>query len=177
MSIFSNWRSFLTKRSDEAPSFTQIKKRLRNLPLVGWIIIVLSILLLLAIVQLVLRFQTPSIPANLTIKESQPPPAAPSLNKLAELHLFGQNMSNQDINSLPQTSLKLELQGIYSSPSPELGSAIIAAPGESSQVYLVGDTLPGGAVLIDVYEDRVILRRAGQLEALPLPQHFLEAKK
>lgn len=177
MSIFSNWRSFLAKLREQASSPAQFKKRLRNLPLVSWIIVALSILLLVVILQLVLRFQLPSIPANLTIKESQPPPEPPPLNKLADLHLFGQNMSDQDINSLPQTSLQLELKGIYSSSSPELGSAIIAAPGEPAQVYLVGDTLPGGAVLLDVYEDRVILRRAGQLEVLRLPQHFLELKK
>lgn len=177
MSIFSNWRSFLPKSRDELPTFSQIKKWVRHLPLVGWLLIGLVVLFLIVIVQFVLRFQLPSVPANLTITKPQAPPPPPQLNKLAELHLFGQNMSNQDIYSLPKTTLQLELKGLYSSPSPEMGSAIIAAPGEPDKVYLVGDILPGGAVLLDVYEDCVILRRAGQLEVLGLPQNFLETKE
>jgi general secretion pathway protein C len=39
-------------------------------------------------------------------------------------------------------------------------------------VYKVGDSIPGGARLNAVYDDRVILERGGQLEALLLPREY-----
>jgi len=38
------------------------------------------------------------------------------------------------------------------------------------KVYFIRDALPGGALLHEVYPDRVILNRAGSLEALRLPR-------
>ena len=48
--------------------------------------------------------------------------------------------------------------------------AIVADARNREQVYAVGDTLPGEAVLEEVYPDRIILRRAAQLETLRLPE-------
>jgi len=148
---------------------------LRDIPVVIWLVIALSLILCAAVIQFIYRFNLPSPPQGLVT----PPPAqvAPlPLEKLANLHLFGQNITGQDLNNLPQTTLQLALKGIYSAPDAEAGSAIIAVPGQEDNVYLVGDTLPGGAVLLDIYEDRVILRRAGKLEVLMLPQKHLEVK-
>ena len=158
-------------------SFGDVQKRLVHLPAVVWLVLLLSILLIAALAQWWWRFQLPTTPSELvTSKQVESAPATVPIEKLANLHLFGQNIE-QDINALPETTLQLELKGIYSDPIQEMGSAIIAVPGQADAVYLVGDTLPGGATLLDIYEDRVILKRAGQLEVLRLPQKRLEYKK
>ena len=156
-------------------SFVPNKKNLREWPPVVWLVFFLSLLLILAFVQWWWRFQLPGMPEELVSPHAQETVPVLQLNKLGELHLFGQNIE-QNINNLPETTLQLVLKGIYSDPAEAFGSAIIAVPGQQDAVYLMGDTLPGGAVLLDIYEDRVILRRAGQLEVLMLPQRRLETK-
>lgn len=147
----------------------------RQQPPVAWLVLFLGVVLLAAVVQWWWRFQTPSMPADLVPPRPVEVSEVLPLDKLMGLHLFGQNIE-QNLNNLPETTLQLELKGIYSDPDEELGSAIIAVPGKEDHVYLIGDTIPGGAVLLDIYEDRVILRRAGQLEVLMLPQKKLEVK-
>lgn len=66
----------------------------------------------------------------------------------------------------PETRLRLELLGVFQSPVPELSSAIIAEKGKEGELFHIGDSIPGNASLEEVYPDRVILRRAGRLEAL-----------
>lgn len=66
----------------------------------------------------------------------------------------------------PETRLRLELLGVFQNPVPELSSAIIAEKGKEGELYRIGDSIPGNASLEEVYPDRVILRRAGRLEAL-----------
>ncbi|MFI4954787.1 MAG: type II secretion system protein N [Gammaproteobacteria bacterium] len=178
MRFFSGLRSKLlpSKLFELSFSFGEVSKRVANLPLVVWLVFLLVILLSAAVAQWWWRFQLPAVPSELvTSKSAAPAPTSIPIEKLAQLHLFGQNIE-QDINALPETTLQLTLKGIYSDPKQELGSAIIAVPGQSDEVYLAGDTLPGGATLLDIYEDRVILRRAGQLEVLMLPQRRLELK-
>jgi general secretion pathway protein C len=53
---------------------------------------------------------------------------------------------------------------------PEEALAIIAEKGGDEQVYAIGDAVPGNASLHSVHPDRVLLRRAGRLEALRLPR-------
>lgn len=167
MVFWKKWNDSFFKEFDEW----------QNQPPVAWLVLFLCIVLGAAVIQWWWRFQIPPMPADLV--PSQPvekPLEALPLNKLTELHLFGQNLE-QNMGDLPETTLQLDLKGIYSDPNEEMGSAIIAVPGKQDHVYLIGDTVPGGAVLLDIYEDRVILRRAGQLEALMLPQKKLEEGK
>jgi general secretion pathway protein C len=144
-------------------------------PPVAWLVLFLGVVLLAAVMQWWWRFQIPSVPADLVSPRPVETPQVLPLDKLMGLHLFGQNIE-QNLGNLPETTLQLTLKGIYSDPDEAWGSAIIAVPGKEDHVYLIGDTIPGGAVLLDIYEDRVILRRAGQLEVLKLPQKKLEIK-
>lgn len=66
----------------------------------------------------------------------------------------------------PETRLRLELLGVFQNPVPEQSTAIIAEKGKEGELYHIGDSIPGNASLEEVYPDRVILRRAGRLEAL-----------
>ena len=78
----------------------------------------------------------------------------------------------QAVVDAPDTSLNLQLTGVVSSEDASAGWAIIAASRGEGKAYYVGDAIDntGGAVLHAVYENRVILNRAGRLETLRLPK-------
>ncbi|MBS0375071.1 MAG: PDZ domain-containing protein [Proteobacteria bacterium] len=76
----------------------------------------------------------------------------------------------------PQTRVALVLSGTLAVRDPKAGLAIIAESAQAAQsahVYVTGDSLPGGVRLHEVYADRVVLDRGGQLETLPLPRPSL----
>ncbi|WP_290522925.1 type II secretion system protein N [Alcanivorax sp.] len=94
-----------------------------------------------------------------------------SQNQVDGWQLFGEYQAvaapkDDTPTDAPETRLRLELLGVFQSPVPELSSAIIAEKGKEGELYHIGDSIPGNASLEEVYPDRVILRRAGRLEAL-----------
>lgn len=93
---------------------------------------------------------------------------------LSTLHLFGEVDKTapvvQQTVVAPETNLKLTLRGVLASSSPATARAIIGDASNNEKLYSVGDDLPGGARLKEVYNDRVILERAGRLETLRLPK-------
>jgi general secretion pathway protein C len=69
----------------------------------------------------------------------------------------------------PETRLQLKLLGVFQTGAKgQEPGAIVAEQGNNGKLYRVGDRLPGNARLHEVYADRVILRRQGQLETLKL---------
>jgi general secretion pathway protein C len=95
-----------------------------------------------------------------------------ALAKVADLHLFGE--AKPEVVAVaapikaPETRLKLQLNGVFSSDSPASSMAIIAEQGKKGMTYFKGDKVPGNASLHEIYQDRVILSRAGKLETLSL---------
>ncbi len=94
-----------------------------------------------------------------------------SQNQVDGWQLFGEYQAvavakDDTPTDAPETRLRLELLGVFQSPDPEQSSAIIAEKGKEGELYHIGDSIPGNASLEEVYADRVILRRAGRLEAL-----------
>ena len=97
-----------------------------------------------------------------------------SLANIPMLHLLGisekdatKNLSKGPINA-PDTQLRLELRGVFAAELASHSMAIIASKGGKDKTYIIGDSVPGGASLHEVYKDRVILSRNGKLEALRL---------
>ncbi len=80
----------------------------------------------------------------------------------------------ESVVDAPETTLSLELTAVFTEATSDRGLAIIAATRGEEQTYLVGEPIDGtgGALLHAVYEDRVILNRAGRLETLSLPQEI-----
>lgn len=76
----------------------------------------------------------------------------------------------KDVNA-PKTRLSLELQAVFVAPVEERSSAMIAESRKDSQLYHIGDKVPGNVSLAAVYQDRVLLNRNGQLEALYFPEN------
>lgn len=99
-------------------------------------------------------------------------PAAPLADpaRLAALNLFGQAPAapvSEAAATAPDTSLQLRLAGVFVSADPARSSAIVAERNsQTGKVYRVNDSLPGGATLESVFEDRILIRRGAGSEIL-----------
>lgn len=100
-----------------------------------------------------------------------------SIDRIVDAHLFGEARQDGgeavalvEQEDAPDTQLSLELRGTVAASDEQRALAIIAERGGDERVYFLGDAIPGGATLHAVHMDRVLLRRAGKLEALRLPR-------
>ncbi len=102
--------------------------------------------------------------------QAQPRVAEPAAGDITMLHLFGDKVSRPvavaQPTEAPETRLQLILRGVFASDDPSAAGAIIAERNGKESFYGVGDKLPGGAVLKEVYKDRIVLLRGGRLETL-----------
>lgn len=92
---------------------------------------------------------------------------------VARLHLFGQAGAQGQVvvEDAPETQLSLTLLGTVAAERITEGLAIIADDTGVQGFYGGGDELPGGAVLREIYADRVVLERAGIRESLRLERN------
>ena len=74
-----------------------------------------------------------------------------------------------------ETRLPLTLLGVFQADHAEDSAAIVAQKGKAGIRYAIGETMPGNAELVEVYNDHIILRRAGVREALRFPKTELIA--
>ncbi len=101
-------------------------------------------------------------------------PNAPSV-PLASLDFFGTAQvpgagKPEDTEDLPETNLRIFLRGVLAADGDFPGSALIEDDKSKTEVFIVGDELPGNARLRSVHPNRVILDRAGKLENLYFPE-------
>ena len=103
-----------------------------------------------------------------------------SLDKLSTYHLFGDAKKSpviqQKVIDAPETRLRLDLTGVFASTNANEALAIISSSKGKDKTYHIGDKITGGALLHAVYEDRVILKRNGQLETLRLPKSKVDSQ-
>ncbi len=95
--------------------------------------------------------------------------------QLASWHVFGEAGKETPVRKAtpvdaPETRLKLTLSGVFASADPASARAIVGDPRGDEQSYAVGDPLPGGAKLSEIYPDRIILERGSGFETLRLPR-------
>jgi general secretion pathway protein C len=89
---------------------------------------------------------------------------------IAQFHLFGQTADAQSpATQAPATQLKLTLVGVAAGRDSKSGVAIIADERGQQRQYQSGDVV-AGAILQDIYSDRVLLMYQGRLETLMLPR-------
>lgn len=106
-----------------------------------------------------------------TLTEKPGVPAVP----LASLDFFGAAEANateteETTENLPETNLKLVLRGVLAADGDFPGSALVEDSKNNTDVFLVGDELPGNATLHSVQPNRIILDRSGKLENLFFPE-------
>ncbi|MBE9568030.1 MAG: type II secretion system protein GspC [Proteobacteria bacterium] len=94
-----------------------------------------------------------------------------NFNKLTTANIFG--VSDKAVVSkqtkVPETKLNLTLKGVLAAMPMDRASAIIAK-GKSGKedIYSIGDKMPGGVIVKEIYADHVVLERNGKLETLKL---------
>jgi general secretion pathway protein C len=113
------------------------------------------------------------VPAQVTAAMAEP--AHIDVAAIAAGHLFGAAPVAAPASgaaNAPQTTMALVLTGTIAANHPQDGLAILGPSVTQVRVYGVGDNVPGGARLHAVYDDRVLLDRAGRLETLALPRKF-----
>jgi general secretion pathway protein C len=123
----------------------------------------------------------PATPPALPVASSAQPAARSdrsqqvAMARISQWHLFGVAQKalpkpTAKITEAPDTRLNLKLRGVVASSEPTAARAIIADGRGMQESYAIDDTLPGNAVLREIYPDRVILEYRGRLETLRLPK-------
>ena len=164
-------------KAKERLSFWQARDGISSLTRLGAKLTSLALIALIAwfLADTILTFTTPS----------DLPQSAPSVERSPELDagtladagtLFGEwdetasTSEELDRDELVETNLPLNLIGVFVSEFPERSGAIIASGSGDGIHYLVGDRIPGNAVLDSVESSSVMLRRGARLERLSFPQ-------
>ena len=91
--------------------------------------------------------------------------------KIADKHLFGKvNLAFEvkSIKDAPKTKLDLVLRGVLAYKPMKEALALISHGNGRQEVYMVGDSLPKNADLVEIYSDRVIIEYQGRYETLLL---------
>jgi len=97
---------------------------------------------------------------------------------ISSIHLFG-DASKQPVEvkapkaqePIKNTSLNLQLAGVFAYEPQEAAIAIISAGSAEQNAYGIGDKISGETSLEAVYPDHVVLRNRGKLEKLMLPEN------
>ena len=112
-------------------------------------------------------------------------PAQPSAvllaQRIANSHLFGRadlKATAERGVKAPETKLNLLLSGVVASRDEHQAVAFIAAGrGAPEKAYGIDERLPGGAILKEIYEERVLLEYRGRMENLTLRRKLLTNKE
>lgn len=105
------------------------------------------------------------------IKQNTSQPIADSLRtdvtlyqKIPHWHIFGIPPSKD----LAVAHIAVKLTGIIIDVTGKQSIAIIALPDGKEKMFMVGDVLPGGALIYAITSQEVIIQYLGRLERLPL---------
>ncbi|HEX4872847.1 MAG TPA: type II secretion system protein GspC [Nevskiaceae bacterium] len=112
-------------------------------------------------------------PAPVLAPSGPAPSAALPVREIASARLFGELVRASDTAALSpeqirDTRLNLTLLGIFAATDGPRSRALIAQQNGEEKPYAVGDDVVSGVRLQQIFPDRVILSRNGQLETLRL---------
>ena len=106
-------------------------------------------------------------------REQTSPALEVSLDELKVFGVPGEEPTEPEVvdtEDLPETNLRLVLRGVMAGRSEHLTSALVEGPDSETDVYRVGEELPGEARLHQVYQRRIVIERNGELENLSFPE-------
>jgi general secretion pathway protein C len=95
---------------------------------------------------------------------------------ISKLNVFGKEQvtaAKIDVKNVPQTSLNLELHGIFASEDTSNSRALIALRGKVGELYTLGEKLPGNAILDSVFASYVLIKRGARIEKLSFPEETI----
>lgn len=167
--------------SATASSLATTEKSTR-LPRLANTLLVAGIGVALALITIKLLPQTQTTPQTVAgavspVRSNVPGPTELA-SAIAAIHLFG-DASNKPVvveetkkeEPIKNTSLNLQLAGVFAYEPPENAIAIISAGSAEQNAYGIGDKISGETSLEAVYPDHVVLRNRGNLERLMLPEN------
>jgi general secretion pathway protein C len=98
---------------------------------------------------------------------------AVDISTLLVSNLFGNShfdlqIATQNKKNHPKTKLNLKLHGIYYSSNSHTSRAMITPSNGKGEAFSIGESLPSGALLHEIYPKKVILLRNGRYETLRL---------
>lgn len=120
-----------------------------------------------------------SLPYNLSDSSKKDvKPEAPikvdTTSYLLETAIFGVYVPNDlNVDTIKKSVLDVTLVGILLAKPLEDSQVIIKAANGEEKTYLLGDTIPGGAIIKRITAGSVLVERAGALESLSLPKDDL----
>lgn len=88
--------------------------------------------------------------------------------------LFGDYIPDPAMAEIKQSTLNFTVVGIMYSDQKEGSQVLLQNPDGKDHTYLVGDILPGGAVIQRIEKSRIIVLYKGALESLRLPRNELQ---
>ena len=94
-----------------------------------------------------------------------------NFKQLTSANVFGvsEKAALQQQSKAPETKLNLTLKGVLATSPMEMASAIIAQGKDGKEdIYGIGDKMPGGVTIKEIYPEYVVLERSGRLETLKL---------
>lgn len=147
----------------------------RRLPLITGILILLLLSMNIAtsgksLYNLLLDEEKPSVTPLAPTSQVSSTSKVNYSSVITRKQLFGASTpSKTRVVDAPTTKLNLKLRGVYAT-GDESGAVIIADGSGKEDVYQVEDKLPGGAKLVSIHPDHVIIERNLQLEKLVLPK-------
>lgn len=147
----------------------------RRLPLITGSLILLLLAINIAssgknLHQLLLKEAPPSVSPLPPTSQVSSSPKTNYTSIITRKQLFGTSAPDKtSVVNAPTTKLNLKLRGVYST-GDDTGAVIIADGAGKEDVYQVDDKLPGGAKLVSIHPDHVIIERNLQLEKLLLPK-------
>ncbi len=117
-----------------------------------------------------LIIETANLPNALKLEEEAQELTVLRNKKLASsIELFGETVkSSQILNqvSSPETSLNLELQGIFIAEDPQESTAIIGENKKKGKLFLVGDNIFSKGKIVAISEGYVLISRNGRRERI-----------
>jgi len=96
------------------------------------------------------------------------------IQSVVDAHLFGASPPTESPKSAAAGAgvVPRVLTGTLATADPKHGYAIIGETPSSTHLWSAGQELPGGALLVEVFPDSVMLRVGARDETLKLPRHL-----
>lgn len=96
-----------------------------------------------------------------------------NFNSIASAHIFGNAALTLNTDYLPTTEMQLTLQGIFWEPNQKQRGALIANSNGNAKEYYQGDLLPGGATVVKITANNVIISKNSEYEKIEIPNSKL----
>lgn len=159
-------------------SLTEIEDRLLRPNTAQIVFIMVSLLLIYQLLSGVIQYyqirkDLKKLPSQWVTHPTKRNPQSMT-QKTLNAPIFGEYIPKAlvDLDVKP-SGLNLSIVGIVFSTDSKRSLVIIAAPGNQTQTFSIGDVVPGGARIKQITPDGIVLKRDGELESLSLPKDEL----